>query len=261
MKLGIILPPFSESFDRAKALGLDAVEFTMNEGADLDAFESRLPEMKKKSEETGVTVSSIGRWGARRQREDGVLIPSQAEADRRLIDACAFLGCPVFVCNFNFAKEKTLFENYALAIDYLSALIAYGKEKGIKIATYNCEWEGFLVREADWKIVHGHLPLLGIKFDPANSAYNGADPMVEAAHWGDRFYHVHLKGHLIIEGKRVDDPPAGLDDTNWPALIALLVAKGYDGTLSIEPHSEFWNGERGEKGIDYTIRYFQNLLF
>lgn len=37
-------------------------------------------------------------------------------------------------------------------------------------------------------------------------------------------------------------------------------AKGYDGGLSIEPHSPVWKGELGERGIAYTIRYFRDLM-
>ena len=85
--------------------------------------------------------------------------------------------------------------------------------------------------------------------------------MQEARDWGERFIHVHLKGSLVIGGERYDDPPAGLDQTNWGAFLAILHAKGYEGGLSIEPHSQNWRGELGEKGIDYTIRYFRTLMF
>ena len=51
-----------------------------------------------------------------------------------------------------------------------------------------------------------------------------------------------------------------MDQTNWGAFLAILYAKGYDGNLSIEPHSSHWWGELGEKGIDYTIKYFRNLI-
>ena len=37
-------------------------------------------------------------------------------------------------------------------------------------------------------------------------------------------------------------------------------AKGYEGGLSIEPHSANWHGELGERGIDYTVRYFRELM-
>ena len=261
MRLGIILPPFAEAFEQARNYGVDTVEFTMDIGADVDAFEERLPQMKEASKKAGIPVCSIGRWGSKRQNDDGVVAEAERNIDHRLIDACAELGCPVFVCNFNFALKRTVYENYGRAIDYFAELIEYGRKKGVRIATYNCEWEGFVVRARDWRIVHGQLPELGIKFDPANSAANGCDYMKEIRDWGDRFFHVHLKGHLMQDGHPVDNPPAGMDDTNWPALISTLIAKGYDGALSIEPHSENWNGRRREAGIRYTVDYFRRLLF
>jgi hypothetical protein len=65
----------------------------------------------------------------------------------------------------------------------------------------------------------------------------------------------------IVGGKRTDDPPAGLDQINWPALIALLYVKRYNGGLSIEPHSGVWQDGLGAWGVDYTINYFKPLLY
>ena len=64
-----------------------------------------------------------------------------------------------------------------------------------------------------------------------------------------------------MNGERVDDPPAGLDDTNWPVFLSLLRAKGYDRGLSIEPHSPVWTGALGEQGLKYTVSYMNKLLF
>ena len=65
---------------------------------------------------------------------------------------------------------------------------------------------------------------------------------------------------MIIGGQRVDDPPAGLDQTDWRSVLNILRAKGYDRNLSIEPHPPVWQGELGEKGLAYTIRYFRDLM-
>jgi sugar phosphate isomerase/epimerase len=106
----------------------------------------------------------------------------------------------------------------------------------------------------------GHLPDLFIKYDTSHSVYDNGDYLLETKKWGHRFAHVHIKGSLIVGGERYDDPPAGMDQINWGAFISALYRAGYDGTLSIEPHSETWKGELGEKGVNYTIRYMKNLL-
>lgn len=57
-----------------------------------------------------------------------------------------------------------------------------------------------------------------------------------------------------------DNPPAGLDAINWRAFFAALYQHGYNGDLSIEPHSRTWRGELGEKGVKYTIKYIRDLM-
>jgi sugar phosphate isomerase/epimerase len=74
-------------------------------------------------------------------------------------------------------------------------------------------------------------------------------------------YHIHLKGTINSGGIHLDDPPAGMDMINWPAFVSVFRRFGYDGVLSIEPHSATWTGELGEKGLKYTIKYFKSLLF
>ena len=130
----------------------------------------------------------------------------------------------------------------------------------MKIATYNCRWDNFVCDPMAFTLIHGHVKDLYIKYDPSHCIYAGGDYLQEARDWAHRFLHVHLKGSLVIGGQRYDDPPAGMDQTDWGAFLAILYAKGYDGNLSIEPHSQNWKGELGEKGIDYTIRYFRNLM-
>ena len=69
-----------------------------------------------------------------------------------------------------------------------------------------------------------------------------------------------VKHELAVNGVHVDDPPAGLDQINWRALLALLYKAGYAGNLSIEPHSSTWQGDLGERGLDLTIRYMRSLM-
>jgi len=33
-----------------------------------------------------------------------------------------------------------------------------------------------------------------------------------------------------------------------------------NGYLAIEPHSMTWQGEKGEKGVKYTIKYIRDLM-
>jgi sugar phosphate isomerase/epimerase len=48
---------------------------------------------------------------------------------------------------------------------------------------------------------------------------------------------------------------------NWGAFMGVLYSCGYDGTLSIEPHSRTWQGELAEPGIAYTVKYISQFIF
>ena len=261
MNLGIIATPTEESFQKAMQRGLDFIEVCVNEGQDVEAFYNNRENLLKWKNEYGIAISSIGRWKSLRIDEKGKVIEDELERCFKLIDVASELGCTNFVSGCNYVEELSFFENCSSAIQFFSLLIDYAKPKGVNVSTYNCRKVNFVNNPEVWKIVHGHLKDLGIKFDPSHSRYFGGDYLQETLDWGDRFKHVHLKGSMIINGQRVDDPPAGLDQTDWKTFISLLRVKGYKGGLSIEPHSPVWTGGLGEKGIDFTIDYMKKLAF
>lgn len=264
MKLGIISYDFSkEAFEKAKALGLDFAEFCVNfeENDRHEQFYNESERIKSDLASLGLETGSVGRWGGNKITESGEINQAELEADTKLIKAAKTLGCPIYVTNCNYVDSLSLFENYKMAISYFEKLLELGREHGIKIATNNCRWNNYLTSDPAWSVVHGHLKDLYIKFDPSHCVYAGGNYLAEMKKWGHRFVHVHIKGSMVIDGERFDDPPAGLDQTNWGAFMEMLYAVGYDGTLSIEPHSPVWKDELGEKGVKYTIEMMRKLMF
>ncbi len=257
MNLGIITWIGEDEFKKAKERGMEFVELDVNDRA--DEFFSNLENIKQYSETYQMPVGAIGRWGSNRIGAEGIC-QEELELEYRLVEAAAQLGCGIYITGCNYVEELSYYENCSYAIEYLAKLIDFGKAHGVKIATYNCRWNNFICTPMAYTLIHGYLKDLYIKYDCSHSIYDGGDYLKEARDWGHRFIHVHLKGVLIIDGQRYDDPPAGMDQINWGAFLAILYSKGYYGNLSIEPHSENWKEEIGEKGIDYTIRYFRNLL-
>lgn len=257
MELGIISWIREEDFQHVKEKGLSFVELDVNDRA--EEFLTHLEDIKGYSKKYELPVGAVGRWGSDRMKKDGIN-EEELKLEYQLIDATSELGCGVYITGCNYVEEISYYENICFAIAYFEKLIAHGKEKGVKIATYNCRWNNFVCTPTEYRLIHGYLKDLYIKYDTSHCIYAGGDYMQEARDWADRFAHVHLKGALVVDGERYDDPPAGLDQTNWGAFLAILYAKGYDGGLSIEPHSANWNGELGDKGVDYTIRYFRNLM-
>jgi len=260
MNLGIILDTSEKSFKFAADKGLDFLEFCIDVGQDPNKFYGELDDIKERMKKYNVGVASIGRWGTDRIDKNGKMIEEELQSSYKLIDAASYLRCTNFVCGCNYVDALSYYENCTSAINYFSKLIKYGRDKGVKISTYNCRWNNFVVDPMSWTVIHGYLKELGIKFDPSHSIYDGGDYLKEMIDWGHRFNHVHIKGSIFINGQRFDDPPAGLDSTNWGAFMSILYAKNYNGGLSIEPHSNVWKGELGDKGIDFTIEFMKRLI-
>lgn len=260
MKLGIITHYDKQGFETAKKYGLEYVEFVVNVGTDVEDFVKLVPTLMDLSKEYNIGISSVGRFGTDRINKEGNVIEEELINSYKLIDAIAELGCTNFVCGCNYVDELSFYQNCTAAIEYFTKVVEYSKKKGVKVSTYNCRWNNFVHSDPVWTIIHGHIKDLGIKFDPSHSIYDSGDYLSEMKKWGNRFYHVHIKGSLLIDGERFDDPPAGLDNTNWGAFMSVLYACKYDGVLSIEPHSHNWNGELGDKGIEYTVNYMKKLV-
>lgn len=260
MKLGIIGGYDEKSFRQAKEYGLSFLELCMNIRTDIAALEADTDNILRRIEETGVTIGSIGRWGGQRILADGSVNPEELDIAKRLIDVCQKLDCPVYVTGCRLEETLTYEQNCEAAIRFFGELCEYGELKGVKIAAYNCRWDNFVCNDRAWTKILGALPALGIKFDPSHAIYAGEDYLSLMKKWGKRFYHIHLKGSLVIDGQRFDDPPIGMDSTNWGAFMAVLYQQKYEGGLSLEPHSETWFGEMRDKGIRFSLQYIRPFL-
>lgn len=260
MQLGVIAKPLEESFQKAKRMGLEFIELCVNEGDNVEEFYENRHQLVNWTNEYGIAIGSIGRWKSHRIDQSGNVIDSEVEKCFRLIDVASELGCKNFVAGCNYVESLSYYANCSAAIEFYSRLIDYAKTKGVKVSSVNCRKENYVHNPKAWEMIHGQLEELGIKYDPSHSYYDGGDYLQETLDWGHRFEHVHLKGSLMVNGERVDDPPAGLDQTDWASFILLLRFKGYDGGLSIEPHSSVYVDELADKGTEFTINYMNKLL-
>ena len=263
MKLGMIKSGCTEAdFQYVKDKGLDFIEVCLNYANEAKGWVDRKDEIKALIDKYGLPILSCGRWNGDEWPLDeaGKIRPSALDEAKATIDACAALGCPVYHCGCNRVEGVSLFRNYATAIEWFGTLIDYARPLGVAVSTYNCHWNSFIDNMAAWEIVHGELPELKIKFDASHSVSAGRDYMEELRVWGPRICHVHVKGALRVNGQYVDDPPAGLDQLNWPAILGMLYKAKYAGNLSIEPHSATWRGDLGERGLALTIRYMRSLI-
>lgn len=259
MKLGIILPNGAEAFDYAKAKGLDFIELCTNFDNESEAFIAGADETLANIERTGIPVLSVGRWNSE-PNKNGKIDRDVVDMLKKQIDVTARLGCPVFNLGVNYCEEISLYRNYSLAIEYLREMAEYAGEKGVTLAVYNCSWGNFIYNDKAWEIVLGELPEVMLKFDASHSYYRGEDYLANIEKWCPRFAHMHIKGTAAIGGRYVDDPPAGVDFLEWSKIFALLYARGYDKTLALEPHSGIWQGEMGDRGVDFSINYIRPFI-
>ena len=262
MNLGIITEATAEGIKWVREQGLGYAEFCYNVGNSPKELDERLDSIIAACEQYGVKVGSVGRWGPDKFDKDGKVIEEEFNNQLLMIDITSRLGCPVFNTGANFVEGLSLLENCDIAADYLAKLIEYGRDKGVKIATYNCDWNNYIRTPEVWTLIHGKLPELGIKYDVSHciNVHHG-DYKQEIADWGKRFYHFHIKGTINIGGRHIDDPPAGLDMVDWHTVMGLLYQAGYDAMLSIEPHSGVWKGKLGDWGIKYTINYIGKMIY
>ncbi len=261
MQLGIIYSYDEDSFKRASQLGLSFLEICYNVGNDIADLKEDVGEIKANIAKYGVAIGSMGRWGSDKVAKDGSLIEEEVAVSRALIDIASELGCKVFNTGVNYVEEISFYANVSAAIKYLQGLVDYAADKGVTVATYNCRWNNYVCEPVTWRLIHGHIPQLGIKYDPTHCINEGSgDYLGETKEWGGRFAHVHIKGTLNVNGEHVDDPPAGLDMIDWRSFFGLLYKHGYDGTFAIEPHSSTWRGELGDKGVEYTVKYIKPMM-
>ncbi len=259
MKLGIIRKYDSAGFDYAKNKGLDFIEICCNTDDETKDFNASANHIKEEIIRTGITVQSVGRWGAEPNKA-GKVDDDLFESLCRSIDTVGYIGAPVFVCGVNYDESISLYRNLSFAVEYIGRLSEHARSKNVQLAVYNCEWNNFVHNSQMWKIVLGELTDVKIKYDCSHSYNRGTDYLSELNEWADKVAHMHIKGSINLGGKHLDDPPAGLDALDWPQIFGIMYAHKYSGGFSIEPHSMVWQGELGEKGIDFTIGYVNKML-
>ncbi len=259
MKLGIIRGYTPECFDYVKERGLEFIEICCNFDNESENFINSVDAIKAEIARTGIKVQSVGRWNAQ-PNKGGKIDETVYTLIEKNMEAAKEVGAYCFVCGVNYDKDVSFEQNVACAKEYLKRLCDRGDEIGIRVGVYNCDWENFVCTSDVWWQILNDIPSLGIKYDCSHSYNRGADYLAEIDQWGWRFVHFHLKGSININGRHVDDPPAGMDALNWPAIFALLYARRYDAGLSIEPHSGVWQGDLGDKGIRFTIDFAKKFI-
>lgn len=259
MRIGRINGYTAEKFDQTKEAGLKFIEICCNNAEEAAALIGAKESVKEQIARTGIDVSSVGRWNHDLQ-ENGSVNPEKAAQYRELLETAIELGAKTFVCGINKDNSISLYQNYANAIEFFKMLVKQADGR-IKVAIQNCDWNNFIVSPKHWEVVLGEIPELCLKYDPSHAYNRRDDYLAEMSDWGERIAHFHVKGTTHAGRRGVDDPPAGMDDIKWGSVFSILYARGYDGDLSIEPHSRTWHGELGAFGVDFTHNYIKQFIY
>jgi sugar phosphate isomerase/epimerase len=258
MRIGFITDLSENDFRFAAEHGFPVVEH--NSGPDDIAVTKRRDDLVKWSKKYGVGFNMIGLFGRNFISSDAQERARHLADAQALIDLTSDLGAPVFVTGAGEEAGLSLEESCRRAVDNFGQLIERGRARGVRVALYNCHWCNFAYGPEAWQILLAKLPELGLKYDPSHAYYDGRDPLVELRDWGRRLYHFHAKGALRVDGKRLDDPPVGMDEIPWGRVMALLYYHNYQGDINIEPHSETWLGELRYAGILISQRHLKQFI-
>lgn len=259
MRIGRIQNNYTaEGFDLVKDTGLSFIEICCNDYEETDRLIAAKDNVKAQIARTGIDVSCVGRWN--HDLNEGGAINAEKKANYiALLDTAIALGAKTFVCGCNYDESISLYRNYVNAIDLFGDLLSHADGR-IHVAVQNCSWNNFVVSPEQWSVVLGELRDLWIKYDASHAYNRRQDYLGQLSDWGERVAHVHIKGTTIAGKSTVADPPAGMDDIAWPSLFSILYARGYNGDLSIEPHSSIWQGELGVAGVEFTRSFISKFV-
>lgn len=217
-------------------------------------------------DDLGLTISSLGYY-------PNPLHPDPEHREtviahlKKVIDAAALLEVPVVGTFIGKDKHKTVPQNLEVYAQVWPPIVAFAKERGVKIAIENCpmifsydEWPGgdnLASTPAIWRKMWEIIPEdnFGLNLDPSHLILQMIDYERVVREFASKIFHVHAKDlHIDREGLyqngvlsqgmgwQVPRLP-GLGDMDWAKFFAALTGIRYDYVVSIEHEDRAFEGE------------------
>jgi len=214
----------------------------------------------------GLTISSLGYY-------PNPLHPDPEHREtviahlKKVIDAAALLEVPVVGTFIGKDKSKTVPQNLEAYAQVWPPIVAFAKERGVKIAIENCpmifsydEWPGgdnLASTPAIWRKMWEIIPEdnFGLNLDPSHLILQMIDYERVVREFAGKIFHVHAKDlHIDREGLyqngvlsqgmgwQVPRLP-GLGDMDWAKFFAALTGIRYDYVVSIEHEDRAFEGD------------------
>lgn len=205
---------------------------------------------------------------------------------KKVIDAAAMLDVGMVTTFIGRDQSKTVEENIELFREIWPPLIAYAKDRKVKIAIENCpmlfgrdQWPGgqnLMTTPVIWRELFGIIDseYFGLNYDPSHFVWQQMDYIKPLYEFKEKIFHVHYKDIKLYPDKLADcgvmayplDYMApklpGLGDVDWGRYVSALTDIGYDGYTCVEVEDRAFEGSR-EKILDSLIlskRYMEQFV-
>jgi sugar phosphate isomerase/epimerase len=223
-----------------KELGWEYLELRLVDGANITALpEDKFDEVYRKVSEAGMKVSCFGgaiaNWARPITCDPNIDIEDLKQAIPRMHK----LNTPyIRVMSYPNDPDNPLPESEwrKEAIRRMKVLAKIAEDGGIVMVHENCSgWGGQSAENSNILLEEVNSPALKVVFDTGNPVTYGQDPWDYYKTVYPHIVYVHIKDAKKVDGEDVYTY-CGEGDGRVRDVLADLLAKGYAGGVSIEPH-------------------------
>jgi sugar phosphate isomerase/epimerase len=233
-------------------------------GTDLPALAEELASILEGSK---ASISALGVYGNPLDPAAGTLASLEA-----LIDAAPSFGVSIVSSFAGREPGASIPDSIPRWKEVFTPLSERAAAKGIVLGLENCRlgdtWKAgkwnIAINPDAWELLFDALPgaPIGLEWEPCHQLLSFADPLVQLEAWAPRVVHVHGKDAILdrsvlaLRGAYGSTKPGreslpGSGETDWCALVALLLRARYSGSIDIElPGNN--QGRRGKEIEDFT---------
>jgi len=229
-----ISPDLDAQLEVLERLGIHYLELRGVWSKNVLALDDReIKTVKAELAKRGIKVSAIGSPIGKIRIDDP--FGPHLKDFRRAIDIAEYLDCP-YIRIFSFYVPEGEADAYRPQVmDRMAALLDEAEGHAVTLLHENERHIYGDIPRRCLDLLEGlDSPQLRMTFDPANFVLCGVRPFSEGYDLLKNYIvYLHIKDARMAEQEVT---PAGEGDGELPALFRALVADGYDGFASLEPH-------------------------
>ncbi|NQT58428.1 MAG: sugar phosphate isomerase/epimerase [Bacteroidetes bacterium] len=238
----------SEVLKKAKSLGYDLVEFTVDPlGAAVtpNTTKEEAAEIRKEAAQLGIgleTLASGLAWGASPTHPDSEVRKQAVQDAVRQVEIAAWLGCHtilylpgmVSACFVDDFPPQSYDTVMVWAREALNQVLPHAERLGVRLGVENV-WNRFLLSPLEMRdfIDSFESPIVGAYFDVGNIMLYG-----HPEHWisilGFRIFAVHMKDFRVAIGNINGFVDLLAGDVCYPQVMEQFKTIGYNGPYTAE---------------------------